>query len=431
MIKDAAPAASSPMSLNDFFPHKVCINLDKRGDRWERMCARFARHEIDGVVRFPALDGRTLTPPPDWAASRGAYGCLRSHRAVVEQARRENWPSVLIFEDDTVLDPQFSTKFPRFIEQLPADWDMLLFGGIHYLPLVRVADNVIKIAHSLSTYAYAMKRTIYDGFIELNQRARGALDENNRELQKRFNSYCFMPHLAWVEEDYSDVTDEHINLWWLRESLVLWGEEMDDVLRSTAAVIFHRGAGPKAERNLKFIADYFYKKLPTVALLIVEQGDASALAPDNLPPNCRHLFLRDGGRSRAFGRGFEMFERDKEFFIFMDSDVFLTREDIKANLLKCREYDFASGFREIWDLDEDDTRRILRDDLRWDYNGNYRPRPKRDACGSCCIFTKRGMLLIGGWDGADGAGFDRTSEKVAQRLRVYQSPNPVRRLFQG
>jgi glycosyl transferase family 25 len=419
------------MNLNDFFPHKVCINLDKRGDRWARMCARFAEHGIEGVARFPALDGKDLTPPRDWAASRGAYGCLQSHLAVVERARRENWPSVLIFEDDAVLDPEFGTKFPGFVEQLPADWDMLLFGGIHYLPLVRLAPNVIKIAHSLSTYAYAMRRTIYDGFVELNRRARGALDENNRELQKRFNCYCFMPHLAWVEEDYSNVTDEHVNLWWLRESLVLWGEEMDQVLRNTAVVIFHRGTGPRAERNLKFIADYFYQKLPTVALLVVEQGEAPNVRNDNLPPHCRHLLLSSGGRGRAFRSGFEMFERDKEFFIFLDSDVFLTREDVKANLLKCREYDFASGFREIWDLDEADTRRILADDLRWDYNGNSRPRPKREACASCCIFTKRGMLSIGGWNDEDGAGRDRTSEKVAQRLSVYESPNPVRRLFRG
>jgi GR25 family glycosyltransferase involved in LPS biosynthesis len=416
------------MRLNEFFPHKVCINLDKRRDRWERMCARFAGHGIDAVARFRALDGTALTPPLGWAASRGAYGCLRSHLTVVERARREDWPSVLIFEDDAVLDPQFGVKFPRFIKQLPADWDMLLFGGIHYLPLIRVAANVIKIDHSLSTYAYALKRTIYDGFIELNRRATGALDENNRELQKQFNAYCFMPHLAWVEEDYSDVTDERINLWWLKESLVLWGAEMDDVLRSTAAVIYHRGAGgPRAERNVKFIADYFHKKLPTVSLLVVEQSDGPRLAPEALPPGCRHLFVQDGGRGRAFARGFEMFERDKEFFVFLDDDVFLTREDIKANLLKCREYDFASGFREIWDLDEADTRRILRDDLRWDYNGDYRPRPKRDACGSICVFTKNGMLTVGGWDESDGA----TSEKVAQRLKVYDSPNPARRLCHG
>ncbi len=415
------------MRLNEFFPHKVCINLEKRRDRWERMCARFSEHGIEGVERFPALDGRELTPPDGWAASRGAYGCLRSHLAVVEHARRENWPSVLIFEDDAVLDPQFGIKFPGFVEQLPAGWDMLLFGGIHYLPLIRVAQNVIKIDHSLSTYAYAMRHTVYDRFIELNRRAPGALDENNRELQKQFDAYCFMPHLAWVEEDYSDVTDERINLWWLRESLVLWGAEMDDVLRNTAAVIFHRGTGPRAERNLKFIADHFYKKLPTVALLVVEQGERQRLSPEALPPGCRHLFLKGGGRARAFARGFEMFERDKEFFVFLDGDVFLTREDIKANLLKCREYDFASGFREIWDLNEEDTRRIFRDDLRWDYNGDYRPRPKRDACGSLCVFTKNGMRIVGGWDESEGA----TSEKVAQKLKVYDSPNPARRLFHG
>ena len=418
------------MNLNDIFPHKVCINLDKRRDRWERMRARFARHDIDSVIRFPALDGRALPIPPSWDDFPGAYGCLRSHLAVVERAREEGRDSVLIFEDDAVLDPLFGERFPEYVRQLPADWDMLLFGGIHGRPLTRVADNVIRITHSLSTYAYALKHTIYDGFIELNRGASTVLDENTRELQKRFNCYCFMPHLAWVEDDYSDVREERSSLWWLKESLDLWGAEMDDVLGSTAAVIFHRGAGRNAARNLNYIVDYYHQKLPSIALLVVEQGVEPGAVAGGLPPHCRHLFLNHsgaGGRSRAFDLGFEMFESGKDFFIFLDSDVFLTREDIKANLLKCREYDFASAFREILDLDEDDTRRILNDDLRWNYNGNYRTRAKADICGSCCIFTKSGLRMIGGWDEAGG----HASLKVKQRLRIYQSPNPARRLFQG
>jgi hypothetical protein len=429
------------MNLNDFFPHKVCINLDKRRDRWERMRARFAQHNIDSVIRFAALDGRTLQIPRIWDNFPGAYGCLQSHLAVVEQAREEGKQSVLIFEDDTVLDPQFSDSFSQYIKQLPADWDMVLFGGIHGRPLTSVANNIVRITHSLSTYAYALRHTIYDGFIELNRRALRVLDENTRELQKRFNCYCFMPHLAWVEEDYSNVTEERINLWWLKESLDLWGAEMDDTLSNTAAIIFHRNAGRNSTRNLSFITDYFQQKLPSVALLVVEQGDEPSVAANVLPPHCRYLLLEDpgdnnsssSGRSRAFDTGFEQFESSKDFFIFLDSDVFTPREDIKANLLKCREYDFVSSFREIWDLNERDTQRIVNNDMRWDYNGNYQPRAKDDICSSCCIFTKRGMHMVGGWDqaGSQQGEEGRLSLKVKQGLRIYQSPNPARRLFHG
>ncbi len=181
------------MNVNDFFPHKVCINLDKRRDRWERMQTRFAQHYIDQVARFPALDGKSLDIPPIWDDFAGAYGCLRSHLAVVERARAEARPSILIFEDDAVLDPQFNDRFAESINQLPDDWDMVLFGGIHGEGYSKVSRNVMRVTHSLSTYAYAMKHTIYDGFIDLNRQALTVLDENTRALQKEFNCYCFIP----------------------------------------------------------------------------------------------------------------------------------------------------------------------------------------------------------------------------------------------
>ncbi|MCI0558612.1 MAG: glycosyltransferase family 25 protein, partial [Nitrososphaera sp.] len=422
------------MKLDDFFPHKVCINLDRRQDRWERMRARFARHNIGQVVRFPALDGKSLDIPSIWDDFPGAYGCLRSHLAVVEQAREDAQKSVLIFEDDAVLDPQFNTRFAASIKQLPDDWDMVLFGGIHGKSAARTSSNIMRVTHSLSTYAYAMKHTIYDGFIELNRQALTVLDENTRALQKRFNCYCFMPHLAWVEEGYSDVREEKINLWWLSESLVLWGREVDEILEKTVAVISHCRRSEASLKNLSFLVDYFSEKLPSIALLVVETGEEPSLNPQVLPAHCLLEFLKDSGccqRSSAFNLGFEMFAPSKDFFIFLDSDICLTREDIKANLLKCREYDFASLFSEIFDLNEEDTLKILDDNMRWDYNGIYHPRKKANICHAACIFTRRGMRLIGGWEESDDQEADLTSKKVRPLLRVYDSPNPARRLFHG
>ncbi len=422
------------MNLNDFFPFKVCINLDKRRDRWEKMQARFAENQIDDVVRFPALDGTRLDIPSSWKHFPGAYGCLRSHLAVIEQARQEAKPSVLIFEDDAVFHPEFKTRFSEYINQLPADWDMVLFGGLHGEPPRRISSNVMRVTHSLSTYAYAMKHTIYDGFTEVNGKACQLLDEGTRSLQKHFNCYCFMPHLSWVEEDYSDVREESVNLWWLSESLVLFGNEVEQILEQTAATVFHQHRSEASLKNLKFLARYFAEKLPTVDLFIVTQGAEPTLNQAELPPNCHFQFLTEPNgyaRSRAFNLGFEMFERSKEYFLFLDSDIFLTREDIRANLIKCRENDFASSFSEICDLSETDTLRILNDDVRWDYRPNYRRRRKIDVCQSSCVITNRGMRIIGGWQETNDERECRTSTRVRERLKVFESPNRARRLFHG
>jgi glycosyl transferase, family 25 len=397
------------MRFNQFFPHQVCINLETRPDRWQRITARFIEQGMNQVVRFQAVDGKRLEMPSAWNYSPGAYGCLRSHLAVVEQARDEARPNVLIFEDDAVLAPDFTARFADYVKQLPDDWDMVFFGGLHGKPLIAVADNVSRVTHSLSTYAYALRHTIYDAFIEVNRQGLDLLDQNTRALQKQFNCYCFMPHLAWVEEDYSDVRGERSNLWWLKESLVLFGPQLDEVLQKTAAIISHHNTTPASQRNLDFTLDYLSQKLPTVTLTVLERGH------------------RNGSRKR----GVEMFDEGKDFFLFLDSDVFLTREDIIANLLKCRDYDFASSFLEIYDLNERDTLRILNGDVRWDYDNTYPVRKKASLCDSGCIITRKGINLVGGWAEFSSQSENQLSPRMEELLRVYHSPNRARRLSPG
>jgi GR25 family glycosyltransferase involved in LPS biosynthesis len=420
------------MYFDEFFPHQVCINLDRRPDRWERMQARFVEHKLNRAVRFAALDGETLAIPSVWQSFPGAYGCLRSHLAVVEQARANAHDSVLVFEDDAVLAPDFNAKFADFAGQLPTDWDMVFFGAIHGQPLTKVANNIIKVTHSLSTYAYALKHTIYDKFIEVNRQALTVLDENTRELQKQFNCYCFMPHLAWVEEDFSDVRRERIDLWWLKESMLLFGQEIEEILSNTVIVISYSDGNQRSLRNLIFTIDYLFQTLPRVTFLVLKLAGGTSLDRSDLPPYCRLESVEDLGcgnqKSRVIKRTFEMFGPSKEFFVFLESDIFLTRDDIKANLLKCREYDFASSFREIYDLNEMDTLRVLNGDLRWDYGSGCGKAAIRD---SSFMVTRNGLRVLLEWEVSDNQGEGLKPASVETLLRVFESPNLARRLFSG
>src|SRR6185503_4416493 len=117
-------ATTSPPTgvINETFPYKVCINLDRRLERWHQMQRKFDRHGIQSVRRFPAFDGDSMELPANWAHTPGAYGCLLSHAQVVREARRLGAASVLIFEDDVVFDDHFAEKFSACIGQLPRDW---------------------------------------------------------------------------------------------------------------------------------------------------------------------------------------------------------------------------------------------------------------------------------------------------------------------
>jgi GR25 family glycosyltransferase involved in LPS biosynthesis len=225
------------------------------------MQRKFGQLGIHSVRRFAALDGDQMTLPANWVHTPGAYGCLRSHLQVVREARQLGVSSVLIFEDDVVFDDHLEEKFNASIDQLPPDWDMLFFGALHKDEPIRVADNIARITQAYSTYAYVLRDTIFDDFIELNRDTEQELDNNSLVLQQRFKCYCFMPHLAWVETDYSDAQQRLVHHWYLRESLVLFGPQMDRLLTETTIIFAHcdhGGAGSAAD-NLIYLLHYYHK----------------------------------------------------------------------------------------------------------------------------------------------------------------------------
>ena len=195
--------SSSSGDIIEVFPHKVCINLDRDIDSWERSQAALIRHDIRGVRRVSAVDGSRLELPAMWRHSAGAYGCQLSHLQVVRDARERGLPSLLILEDDVLFDPSFGEKFPVFVRGLPADWDMVFLGALHREDPDPVAENVVRIRQAYCTHAYALRDSIFDAFIAANDGSPSPVDHNNGVLQSSHNCYGFAPNLAWVESRYS------------------------------------------------------------------------------------------------------------------------------------------------------------------------------------------------------------------------------------
>jgi len=191
--------------INTLFPHKICINLDRRPDRWKKMEVGFARHGITSVVRQAAVDGLKVSIPSTWSYTPGAYGCLQSHLEVLREARKKEWPNILIFEDDCVFDQEFNQKFADYIKQVPSDWDMLLLGGGHHEKPDKVSDNLVKSRGTYFTHAYALDQGIYDALIELWEQGQRFVDQYTVQLQKTRNCYCFVPNLVWQERIDSDI----------------------------------------------------------------------------------------------------------------------------------------------------------------------------------------------------------------------------------
>lgn len=424
---------NQPMGIiSEAFPYKICINLDRRPERWQHMQRKFDQHGIHSVRRFPALDGDNMKLPANWVHTPGAYGCLLSHLQVVREARRLGVPSVLIFEDDVVFDDHFEKKFSACIEQLPPDWDMLFFGALHKDDPIKVSDNIARITQANSTYACALKATVFDAFIELNRKTEEVLDNNSLVLQQQFNCYCFMPHLAWVETDHSDAQRRLVDHWYLRESLVLFGPQVDHLLSETTIVFAHgHHSGVGATENLMYLVHYYDKFFsPYIDMVIVEQGAQATVNPAALPTNCKYVFLRDEGlfnREQCFITGISHSDPSRKFVILSDNDIYLETLDIRANLRMCERYDCVTGFSKIIDLTRDDSLRLRNTKTTQGIDITKNTSLNNERQGYCRFLNREAIQIPGRWDERE-KGASLLSLQARQPVRVFQSPNHALRL---
>lgn len=134
----------------------VCVNLDRRPDRWESFTAATAAFGWP-IHRMAAMDGTVIPMPRDWPSGEGAWGCFLSHRRILEDAVAGGVNSVLIFEDDCVFSPTFLDDFSRFLAEVPSDWDGLMVGGQHLDPPTPVSKGVVRCTKTNRTHAYAVR----------------------------------------------------------------------------------------------------------------------------------------------------------------------------------------------------------------------------------------------------------------------------------
>jgi len=118
--------------LENAFEEVYVINMPRRTDRWEQFLRRLPEDwPFKKPVRYEALDGGVVSPPPWWNGGNGAWGCYKTHLRILEDCMNRDVSSVLILEDDAVCVEGFREKVERFWEHLPKDWEMVYLGGQH------------------------------------------------------------------------------------------------------------------------------------------------------------------------------------------------------------------------------------------------------------------------------------------------------------
>lgn len=131
------------------------ISLARRPERLDAFRARWpAGATIPVPEAFPAVDGLLEDVPAWWKTTPGAWGCYRSHLAIVEQCLAEGIGRVLVLEDDATFVPDFATKAEAL--EVPADCQQLYLGGQHLLQAEPGPPGLVRGRNVNRTHAYAL-----------------------------------------------------------------------------------------------------------------------------------------------------------------------------------------------------------------------------------------------------------------------------------
>jgi len=96
----------------------LCINLDRRTDRWARVQQQFRRLSWP-VERFSAVSYNDATVG---GIDGNHAAATDSHRGCWRLCLERGLPMVAVFEDDVVFSSDFRNIFPAAYDQLPPDW---------------------------------------------------------------------------------------------------------------------------------------------------------------------------------------------------------------------------------------------------------------------------------------------------------------------
>ena len=199
---------------NTLLENVLYINLDYRTDRREHTEKEFEKLGISqNLVRMNASKTK-----------HGAIGCSLSHIRCLEYAKQQNWPHVLICEDDiTFMNPAlFLSKLSEFSHS-HLEYDMLVIAGNTAPPFGESTSFCIRTYNIQSTTGYIVQQGYYDTLIANFREGVGKLmadPTNKREyaidmywkrLQQTGRWYTLIPLSVYQYASYSDVEERNVD----------------------------------------------------------------------------------------------------------------------------------------------------------------------------------------------------------------------------
>lgn len=118
----------------------LCINLERRPDRREKMIQLFNQHSIQNYHFFNAIDGQTIDPANpllkytktkhEYMLKKGVLGCALSHFSLWQKLVDDQECHIyVILEDDVQIVPDFKLRLENYLRQIRNFMHVVFIGS--------------------------------------------------------------------------------------------------------------------------------------------------------------------------------------------------------------------------------------------------------------------------------------------------------------
>ncbi len=208
----------------------LIINLERRPDRKKNITQKIIKNNINQYEIINAVDGRDVNIQNEYTylfknknthiVNSGHYACLLSHINTIKYAKKNNFNSIMILEDDVIFDDNFMELINKI--DVP-DFDILYIGGITN-ELKFFPDGWGKCDEIMGAYAYIIKSHMYDIILNLVSDKKYCIDiAFNEYIIKKYKVYI-LNDLIKTNLDSSDTSDKNniliklLNYTWIKPS---------------------------------------------------------------------------------------------------------------------------------------------------------------------------------------------------------------------
>lgn len=192
--------------------HAFYINLDSRPDRKQHVERQLGIIGIN-AQRFKAIK-----------LQNGALGCSMSHLKLIETAKANNWPHILVVEDDILFtNPSLFVQQCNKFLSTHKEFDVALISGNNVPPYREIDDTCVQVTKCQTTTGYLVQNHYFDTLIQNYKMGIQNLmrePENHRiyaidkfwfNLQAIHKWYLIIPLTVAQREDYSDIEKRPTN----------------------------------------------------------------------------------------------------------------------------------------------------------------------------------------------------------------------------